>query len=174
MRYEVHVAPPARRQISSLSPALAEATHREIERRLTRHPTRPNRWIRKLWDADGPQYCLRVGPARAFYDVSGNVVHVLAAATVRELGPQGLRPAPEPFTSTHRSVERVPLATAKKQLSEWMRRAREQPILITRHGRAAALLVGFETEEDWLEYRLRREPSFLAQVQVARRELWAP
>ncbi|MEK7731775.1 MAG: prevent-host-death protein, partial [Planctomycetota bacterium] len=44
-------------------------------------------------------------------------------------------------------------------------------VLITRHGQAAGVLIGFESEEDWFEYRLEHQPEFLAQVARAREAL---
>jgi hypothetical protein len=38
---------------------------------------------------------------------------------------------------------------------------REQEVVITRHGRPAGVLIGFDSEEDWLEYRLEHNPEFL-------------
>ncbi|MBI4543685.1 MAG: hypothetical protein HY703_00640 [Gemmatimonadetes bacterium] len=38
----------------------------------------------------------------------------------------------------------------------------------TRHGKPAGLLIGFEDEEDWFEYRLEHHPAFLARVAEAR------
>ena len=41
-------------------------------------------------------------------------------------------------------------------------------IVITRHGRPAGVLIGFETEEDWLDYRLEHDPEFLQRIAEAR------
>jgi len=56
----------------------------------------------------------------------------------------------------------------KDDLSRYLRLAAGREILITRHGRPAGVLIGFETEEDWFEYRLENHPEFLRQVQEAR------
>jgi hypothetical protein len=40
--------------------------------------------------------------------------------------------------------------------------------VITRHGRPAGVLIGFESEEDWFEYRMEHHPEFLAQIREAR------
>jgi PHD/YefM family antitoxin component YafN of YafNO toxin-antitoxin module len=44
-------------------------------------------------------------------------------------------------------------------------------IVITRHGRPAGVLIGFETEEDWLDYRLEHDPEFLQRIAEARAAL---
>ena len=35
------------------------------------------------------------------------------------------------------------------------------------------MLIGFESEEDWFEYRLERDPRFLRRIEQARRSLRA-
>ena len=51
--------------------------------------------------------------------------------------------------------------------------AETEEIVITRHGRPAGLLIGFENEEDWFDYQLEHHPEFLRQIAQARRELKA-
>ena len=46
-----------------------------------------------------------------------------------------------------------------------------QEIVITRHGRPAGVLIGFESEEDWFEYRLENHPEFLQRIEAARAAL---
>ena len=60
------------------------------------------------------------------------------------------------------------LAKVKDDLSRYLRLAADHEILITRHGRPAGVLIGFETDEDWFEYRLEQHPEFLRQIQAAR------
>jgi len=43
--------------------------------------------------------------------------------------------------------------------------------VITRHGKPAGILIGFETEEDWLDYRLEHDPEFLQRIAEARAAL---
>jgi prevent-host-death family protein len=62
----------------------------------------------------------------------------------------------------------VALAKVKDDLSRYLRLAADNEILITRHGRPAGVLIGFETDEDWFEYRLQNHPEFLRQIQAAR------
>jgi len=56
----------------------------------------------------------------------------------------------------------------KDDLSRFLRLAADHEILITRHGRPAGVLIGFETEEDWFEYRLENHPEFLRRIDEAR------
>jgi len=45
--------------------------------------------------------------------------------------------------------------------------------IITRHGKPAGVLIGFETEDDWFDYRLENDSRFLQRVEQARRSLRA-
>lgn len=60
------------------------------------------------------------------------------------------------------------LAEVKDDLSKYLRLASRQEIIITRHGRPAGVLIGFESEEDWLDYRLEHHPEFIRRVAEAR------
>lgn len=72
----------------------------------------------------------------------------------------------------HRAI-RVPLAEVKDDLSRYLRLAVREEIVITRHGRPAGVLIGFESEDDWFEYRLENHPEFIRRVAEARAALRA-
>jgi prevent-host-death family protein len=59
----------------------------------------------------------------------------------------------------------------KDDLSRYLRLAAGGDIVITRHGKPAGVLVGFESEDDWFEYRLEHHPEFLQRVSEARNAL---
>ncbi len=61
----------------------------------------------------------------------------------------------------------------KDDLSRYLKLASREEIVITRHGRPAGLLIGFEDEEAWLEYRIQNHPGFLERVAEARAALRA-
>lgn len=65
----------------------------------------------------------------------------------------------------------VALAKVKDDLSKYLRMAAGEQILITRHGRPAGVLIGFESDDDWLEYRLEHHPEFLKRIVAARADL---
>jgi len=67
----------------------------------------------------------------------------------------------------------VALAKVKDDLSRYLRLAEGQEIVITRHGRPAGVLIGFQSEEDWFEYQLERNPAFLRRIAGARAEIRA-
>ena len=70
-------------------------------------------------------------------------------------------------------VKEVPLSEIKDDLSRYLHEAERQEIVITRHGKPAGVLIGFESEEDWFEYRLEHDPRFLRRIEQARNSLRA-
>jgi PHD/YefM family antitoxin component YafN of YafNO toxin-antitoxin module len=54
-----------------------------------------------------------------------------------------------------------------------VREAEKQEIVITRHGKPAGVLIGFESEDDWFDYRLETDPRFLQRIEKARANLRA-
>ena len=70
-------------------------------------------------------------------------------------------------------VKEVPLSEVKDDLSRYLREAETQEIVITRHGKPAGVLIGFESEDDWFEYRLEHDARFLRRIEQARESLRA-
>jgi len=70
-------------------------------------------------------------------------------------------------------MREVPLSEVKDDLSRYLHEAETQEIVITRHGKPAGVLIGFESEEDWFEYRLEHDPRFLQRIEQARDSLRA-
>lgn len=68
-------------------------------------------------------------------------------------------------------MKKVALARIKDSLSKYLRLAEHEEIIITRHGRPAGVLIGFNSEDDWFEYRLENHPRFLARIVEAREAL---
>jgi prevent-host-death family protein len=65
-------------------------------------------------------------------------------------------------------VKQVPLSEVKDDLSRYLREAETEEIIITRHGKPAGVLIGFESEDDWFDYRLENDPRFLRRIEQAR------
>lgn len=65
-------------------------------------------------------------------------------------------------------MTKIPVATVKDNLSKILRRAAEEDVVVTVHGRPAAIILGFKDEDDWLEYRLLADEKFLARVAESR------
>ena len=74
-------------------------------------------------------------------------------------------------TTRKSRLREIPLSEAKDDLSHLLREAAKGEIVITRHGKPAGVLIGFETEDDWFEYRLEHDPRFLRRVESARKNL---
>jgi prevent-host-death family protein len=70
-------------------------------------------------------------------------------------------------------VKEVPLSEVKDDLSRFLRAAEQQEIVITRHGKPAGVLIGFESEDDWFDYRLENDPRFRQRIEAARAGLRA-
>ena len=70
-------------------------------------------------------------------------------------------------------AKKIPLSEVKDDLSRYLREAEKEEVVITRHGKAAGILIGFGSEDDWFDYRLEHDPRFLKRVETARRSLRA-
>jgi len=70
-------------------------------------------------------------------------------------------------------MKEVPLSEVKDDLSRYLREAEEGPVVITRHGKAAGVLIGFESEDDWFDFRLENDPRFLERIEHARSSIRA-
>lgn len=70
-------------------------------------------------------------------------------------------------------LREVPLSEIKDDLSRYLREAEKHEIVITRHGKPAGVLIGFESEDDWFEYKLENDPRFLRRIETARDSLRA-
>ena len=70
-------------------------------------------------------------------------------------------------------VKLVPLSEVKDDLSHYLRLAETQEVVITRHGKPAGVLIGFESEDDWFDYRHENDPRFRSRIEAARASLRA-
>ena len=70
-------------------------------------------------------------------------------------------------------MKEVPLSEIKDDLSRFLREAEKHEIVITRHGKPAGVLIGFESEDDWFDYKLETDPRFLERIERARKSLRA-
>jgi prevent-host-death family protein len=68
-------------------------------------------------------------------------------------------------------MKEVALSEVKDDLSRYLRLAEREEIVITRHGKAAGVLIGFKSEDDWFDYRLENDPRFLARIAKARQSI---
>lgn len=70
-------------------------------------------------------------------------------------------------------MKKVALSEMKDDLSRFLRLSEKEEIVITRHGKPAGVLIGFESEDDWFDYRLENDPRFLKRIESARKSLRA-
>jgi len=70
-------------------------------------------------------------------------------------------------------MKEIALSEVKDDLSKYLRLAEKEEIIITRHGKPAGVLKGFESEDEWFDYRLEHDPRFLKRVEKARQSLQA-
>jgi len=68
-------------------------------------------------------------------------------------------------------VKQVPLSEIEKNLSRFLNEAEGDEIVITRNGKPAGVLIGFSSEDDWLDYQLENDPRFLRRIEQARKNL---
>lgn len=71
------------------------------------------------------------------------------------------------------AMKEVALSRIKDDLSRFLCEAETREIIITRHGKPAGVLIGFESEKDWFDYRLEHDARFLRRIELARRSLRA-
>lgn len=63
------------------------------------------------------------------------------------------------------------MSEAKNDICSIIREAESEEVLITRHGKPAAVVIGFRDEDDWFDYKLEHDEKFLRKVAKAREEI---
>jgi prevent-host-death family protein len=63
------------------------------------------------------------------------------------------------------------MTEAKNDICRIIREAEKDQILIIRHGKPAAVVIGFHDEDDWFDYRLEHDEAFLRKIAKAREEI---
>jgi hypothetical protein len=61
-------------------------------------------------------------------------------------------------------VRRVALSEIKDDLPRFLREAENEEIVIIRNGKLAGVLIGFGSEDDWIDYRRESDPRFLRRI----------
>ena len=78
MRYELLLSPQAHRDQRALPANVRAELREQFEVHLRHAPTKVSRSrIKRLRGLGRPQYRLRIGDLRVFYDVAGSEVHIL-------------------------------------------------------------------------------------------------
>ncbi len=85
MAYQVLLAPEAVEDLRALKANLRAEVREAMETHLRHEPTKTSKSrIKRLRGQSRPQYRLRVGEVRVYYDVAGNTVEVLAIVAKSE------------------------------------------------------------------------------------------
>src|SRR5262249_25183012 len=79
MRFEIVLAPEAAEDLRALRARMRSTVRTAIERHLRHQPAKTSKSrIKRLRGLSQPQYRLRVGGVRVFYDVTEDAVEILA------------------------------------------------------------------------------------------------
>ena len=70
-------------------------------------------------------------------------------------------------------MKKIPLSEVKDDLSRYLHVAENEEVVITRHGKPAGVLIGFKSDDDWIDYRLEHDPTFLRRIEKARADIRA-
>ena len=85
MPFAIILAPEAIEDFNSLNANLRSTVRAAMETHLRHEPTKTSRSrIKRLRGVDRPQYRLRVGDVRVFYDVTDGTVEILAIVNKSE------------------------------------------------------------------------------------------
>ncbi len=63
------------------------------------------------------------------------------------------------------------MSEAKNDICSIIREAEAEEVLITRHGKPAAIVIGFQNEDDWFDYKMEHDEKFLKRIARAREEI---
>ena len=63
------------------------------------------------------------------------------------------------------------MTEAKNDICSIIREAEKDEVLITRHGKPAAIVIGFRDDDEWFDYKLQHDERFLRRIAEARREI---
>jgi prevent-host-death family protein len=97
--------------------------------------------------------------------------HALRCSSARRAPPCGERMLGNLWKSL--AMKQIPLSEVQNDVSKYLRLAEQEDIIITRHGKPAGILIGFESEDDWFEYCLEHDPCLLKRIAAARAQIRA-
>jgi prevent-host-death family protein len=63
------------------------------------------------------------------------------------------------------------MSEAKNDICTIIHEAEKEEVLITRHGKPAAVVIGFRDEDDWFDYKIEHDERFLRRIVKAREEI---
>ena len=68
-------------------------------------------------------------------------------------------------------MKKVALSDVTEDLPKYLRLAEEEEVVITKDGKPAGVLIGFKSEDDWLEFQLEEDPRVLQRIEASRQSL---
>jgi prevent-host-death family protein len=63
------------------------------------------------------------------------------------------------------------MTEAKNDICALIREAENDEVVVTRHGRPAAVIIGFADDDAWFDYRLEHDERFLRKISQARDQI---
>jgi PHD/YefM family antitoxin component YafN of YafNO toxin-antitoxin module len=66
-------------------------------------------------------------------------------------------------------VKRVSLSRIRLDFWRYLQIAEEEPVLVTRYGHPAGVVVGFATEKDWIRWRDANDPTWAPKARKGRK-----
>jgi prevent-host-death family protein len=68
-------------------------------------------------------------------------------------------------------MKKVKLSDVTEDFPKYLHLAEDEEVVITRDGKPAGVLIGFRSEDDWLEFQLEQDPRFLQHIETSRQGL---
>ena len=68
-------------------------------------------------------------------------------------------------------MKKVALKEVRDEFPKYLRLAEDEDVVITENGRPAGVLIGFKSEDDWIDYQIENHPRFLQMIEEARKDL---
>ena len=63
------------------------------------------------------------------------------------------------------------MTEAKNDICALIREAEDAEVVVTRHGKPAAVIIGFADDDAWFDYRLEHDERFLRKIAKARDQI---
>lgn len=63
------------------------------------------------------------------------------------------------------------MTEAKNDICALIREAEDAEVVVTRHGKPAAVIIGFADDDAWFDYRLEHDERFLQKIAKARDQI---
>ncbi len=63
------------------------------------------------------------------------------------------------------------MTEAKNDICSLIREAEKEEVVVTRHGKPAAVIIGFADDDAWFDYRLEHDETFLQKIAKARDQI---